>query len=59
MVTSHEAVAQIVQIMLQHVEIKVARKMVRHLYHDVKGNQSIMQTLLRVAQLLEELNHEQ
>ena len=49
MVASHEAVEQIVDIMLKHISVCVARKMIRDLYHNVSGNQSLMQTLVRVA----------
>jgi hypothetical protein len=58
MVASHEAVEQIVEILVKHIGVCASRKMVRDLYHNVKGNQSLMQTLVRVAEHLEEIHHE-
>jgi hypothetical protein len=58
MVASHEAVEQIVTILLKHAGKKKARLLVRDLYHNVKGNQSLMQTLCRVAEHLEHSENE-
>ena len=57
MVASHEVVEQIVDTVLKHINVCVARKMVRDMYHNVKGDQSLMHTLCRVAQRLEEVHH--
>jgi hypothetical protein len=58
MVASHEAVEQIVEIIIRHVGICAARKMIRDLYHNVKGSQSLMQTLVRVVEHMEEYHGE-
>lgn len=59
MVASHESVEQIVEIMLKHIDKKLAHQMVRELYHKVKGNKSLLDTLLRVSMRLHELDNEE
>ena len=54
MVASTQSIEQMASIILKHIDKKQARAMVRELYHRVKGNQSVMQTLLHLAQRLEE-----
>ena len=50
-----KSIEQIVKILLKHIpNKKKARAFVRELYHDVEGNKSVMETLMRVAQRLEE-----
>lgn len=59
MVASHESVEQIVTVLLKYLDKKLARKMVRELYHKVNGNKSLMETLLRVNEKLHDLEHTQ
>ena len=54
MVASTKSIEQMVRIILRHLDKKTARILVRELYHDVEGNKSLMETLMRVAQRLEE-----
>jgi hypothetical protein len=54
MVASHESVEQIVKILLKYVEKDLAHQIVRELYCNVKGNKSLMDTLLRVKEVLHE-----
>jgi hypothetical protein len=54
MVASTSSIEQMVRIILKHVDKKKARALVRELYHNVKGNKSVMETLMLLAQRLEE-----
>jgi hypothetical protein len=54
MVASVKSIEQMVQILLRYNDKKKARALVRELYHEVEGSKSLMETLMRVAQRLEE-----
>lgn len=58
MVASHESVEQMVEILLKYIDKNKARKMVREMYHKVKGNQSLMETLVRMNERLHEIEDE-
>lgn len=59
MVASKESVEQMVQILLKYMDKKKAHKMVREMYHKVKGNQSVMETLLRLNEKLHEMDEDE
>ena len=56
MVASHKSIEQMIKIILKHMSKETARAMVREMYHTVDGNKSVMDTLCRLAQEVE--NHE-
>jgi hypothetical protein len=55
MVASHDAIAQIITIVLKYMDKKTARRMVRDLYQHVNGNKSTMDTFRRLAETLEDM----
>ena len=54
MAASHEAVDQMVTILLKYLSRKDAQKLVREMYQKVKGNQSTMETFRRISERLVE-----